>query len=89
MLAGEENTLPTHHPKILVARVRSSSYDQASDALGELRDALLSGDDYRLVATLKKHIPEFISNNSRFSHLDKEPKASAVIKSSDSTPLSN
>jgi len=89
LLADEENTLPTHHPKIMVASVRSSSYDQVSDAVDELRNALLSGDDYRLVATLKKHIPEFISNNSRFSHLDKEPKASVVIKSSDSTPLSN
>lgn len=74
LLASEENTLPTHHSKILVARVRASSYDQATDALSELRDALHSGDDYRLVSTLKKHIPEFISNNSRFSHLDKERK---------------
>jgi FlaA1/EpsC-like NDP-sugar epimerase len=79
LLAGDENTLPTHHPKILVARVRSSSYDQASDALGELRDALHSGDDYRLVSTLKKHIPEYISNNSRFNHLDKEQARSSSL----------
>jgi FlaA1/EpsC-like NDP-sugar epimerase len=79
LLAGDENTLPTHHPKILVARVRSTSYDQASDALGELRDALHSGDDYRLVSTLKKHIPEFISNNSRFNHLDKEQARSSSL----------
>lgn len=85
LLAGEENTLPTHHPKILVARVRSSSYDQANDALAELRDALLSGDDYRLVSTLKRHIPEFISNNSRFSHLDKERREPTVTKANDNS----
>ena len=79
LLAGEENALPTHHPKILVARVRSSSYDQASDALGELREALHSGDDYRLVSTLKKYIPEYISNNSRFNHLDKEQARSSSL----------
>ncbi|MFM7910796.1 MAG: hypothetical protein ACKO9W_01340, partial [Bacteroidota bacterium] len=61
-----------------MARVRASSYDQANDALAELRDALLSGDDYRLVSTLKRHIPEFISNNSRFSHLDKERREPKV-----------
>jgi len=85
LLAGEENTLPTHHPKILVAKVRASSYDQANDALAELRDALLSGDDYRLVSTLKRHIPEFISNNSRFSHLDKERREPKVTKTNDNS----
>jgi FlaA1/EpsC-like NDP-sugar epimerase len=87
LLAGEENTLPTHHPKILVARVRPYSYNQASNALGELRDALHSGDDYNLVSILKKHIPEFISNNSRFSHLDKERKETVMTKPAEDAPL--
>ena len=73
LLATEENSLPTHHSKIMVAKVRPQTYDESSSALAELRDALSTGDDYRLVALLKKFVPEFISNNSRFAHLDKEP----------------
>jgi hypothetical protein len=56
----------------MVAKVRPQTYDESSSALAELRDALSTGDDYRLVALLKKFVPEFISNNSRFTHLDKE-----------------
>ena len=73
LLANEENSLPTHHPKIMVSKVRPNSFDETSSAVAELKDALSSGDDYRLVALLKKFIPEYLSNNSRFAHLDKEP----------------
>lgn len=72
LLANEENSLPTHHPKIMVSKVRPNSFDETSSAVAELKDALSSGDDYRLVALLKKFIPEYLSNNSRFAHLDKE-----------------
>jgi len=72
LLATEENSVATHHPKIMIAKVRPSSYDDTSAAVAELREAMLVGDDYRLVAKLKQYIPEYLSNNSRFGHLDKE-----------------
>jgi hypothetical protein len=56
----------------MVSKVRPTSFDETSLAVAELKDALSSGDDYRLVALLKKFIPEYLSNNSRFGHLDKE-----------------
>ena len=46
LLATEENSLPTHHFKIMVAKVRPQTYDESSSALAELRDALSTGDDY-------------------------------------------
>jgi len=72
LLATEENSVATHHSKIMIAKVRPSSYDNTSAAVAELREAMLVGDDYRLVAKLKQYIPEYLSNNSRFGHLDKE-----------------
>ena len=42
--------------------------DAAFEALGQ---ALLSSDEFALVAQMKAIVPEFKSNNSRFTVLDK------------------
>ena len=65
-----ENTMPTHHPKILHARVKS--YERADVVRQfEALHALTSlGDETALVAKMKEIIPEYKSQNSRFSALD-------------------
>lgn len=69
LLANEENTLPTHHPKILIARTRIASSEEL-----EMIEALLalvsSQNNDLLVKTLKKIVPEYKSNNSEFSKFD-------------------
>lgn len=70
LLNTDENTLPTHHPKILIAKVNSPSYafmEVQMQAIGQL---LSAGDNNNLVSKIKEVIPEYISNNSVFEKLD-------------------
>lgn len=71
LLATTENTVPTHHQKIMIAKVRSYDYDQISQQLVHLRQVLNLGDENRIVTKLKELVPEFVSNNSRFEEIDK------------------
>lgn len=71
LLATTENTLPTHHQKIMIAKVRSYDYDHISQQLVHLRQVLNLGDENRIVTKLKELVPEFVSNNSRFEEIDK------------------
>ncbi len=70
LLTDQENTLHTHHPKIMKARVRK--YDPAETAalLTELSTLIIEGDDFALVSKMKQIVPEYRSNNSVFSSLD-------------------
>jgi FlaA1/EpsC-like NDP-sugar epimerase len=66
LLADAETALPTHHPKILIAKTRENPIE--FDALVQqlnLEDQLLSR-----VSIMKQIVPEFVSNNSLFQQLD-------------------
>jgi FlaA1/EpsC-like NDP-sugar epimerase len=65
-----ENTLPTHHPKILHARVKPYGHAEVVRHFGELHALLSRGEDNALVAKMKEIVPEYKSQNSRFSALD-------------------
>lgn len=69
LLADEENTLATHHPKILIAKTRenSSQLGQEIDALIALFDEQNNQD---IVMKMKEIVPEFISQNSTYEKLD-------------------
>jgi FlaA1/EpsC-like NDP-sugar epimerase len=71
LLATTENTLPTHHEKIMIAKVRSYDYDTVSQKLINMKQVLQLGDEMRIVTRLKELVPEFVSNNSRFEEIDK------------------
>jgi FlaA1/EpsC-like NDP-sugar epimerase len=71
LLANSENTQPTHHEKIMIAKVRAYDYDQVSQQLVNLKQLLNLGDETRIVTKIKELVPEFVSNNSRFEELDK------------------
>ena len=70
LLAEEENTVTTYHPKILIAKVRKSpdNVEAKIDSLIKLFD---SQNNESIVKLMKEIVPEFISNNSDFSNLDK------------------
>ena len=74
LLANEENTLPTHHPKILRAKVRDYEPGYVAEKIDELLGLLNEADDFAIVAKMKEIVPEFQSRNSRFEVLDHEPK---------------
>ncbi|MGA0556305.1 polysaccharide biosynthesis protein [Larkinella sp. VNQ87] len=70
LLNTNEKTLPTHHPKIMIARVNSLEHHEVKAVFDELRYRLADGDANRLVRIIKMVIPEYISKNSVFTALD-------------------
>lgn len=70
LLASEENTLPTHHPQILKARVREEDEEQI-ERIEELIALFGTQDNEAIVRQMKTIVPEFISNNSSYEKLDK------------------
>ncbi len=71
LLSNAENTLPTHHPKILIAKVRQYEDAEILPVFGKLGYAALNGaTDRDLVVLLKGLIPEYKSQNSVYQQLD-------------------
>ena len=76
LLNTKENTLPTHHEKIMIAQVRKYEFAEVSKQISQLLEVGGNGDDYSAVLLMKNIVPEFISNNSQFEKLDKEANRS-------------
>ena len=74
LLANKENTLPTYHPKIMVAKIRDINYPLINTAINELTTFASDENNYSLVSKMKKIVPEFVSNNSKYEELDKNKK---------------
>ena len=69
LLANEENTVPTHHKKILIAKTEVKEMKESKiNALIDLIDAQKNDE---LVALIKSIVPEYLSQNSSFEKLDK------------------
>jgi FlaA1/EpsC-like NDP-sugar epimerase len=71
VLSDKENTLPTHHPKIVVAQVRQTNYESVCKEVLELIDLFDAQDNQSIVKKVKSMVPEYVSNNSEFERLDK------------------
>ena len=70
LLANEENTLTTHHPKILIAKTRENNSTQLI-LIDELISLISSQNNDDLVSKMKEIVIEFKSNNSIFEKFDK------------------
>ncbi|MGE4587006.1 MAG: polysaccharide biosynthesis protein [Mangrovibacterium sp.] len=70
LLADEENTIYTHHPKIKTALVRPHNFELVKPAIEELLKASQSENSGQLVSRMKKLVPEFISKNSEYCEMD-------------------
>jgi len=70
LLASAELTLPTHHEKISIAKVRSYAYEEAGKAIEELLDINKRHQNSEVVLKMKLIVPEFLSKNSVFEELD-------------------
>ena len=67
----EENTLPSFHNKIRIAKVREYSYAVICKEVDELIAISKRYDDMETVKKMKEIVPEYLSNNSVFEKLDK------------------
>lgn len=71
VLNDAEQTKPTQHPKIKVAAVREYPYELALKNEMDLHELSKSFDDMAIVKKMKEIVPEYQSNNSKYSSLDK------------------
>ena len=70
LLADQENTMPTHHHQILIAKVKEYDFDTISAAIADLIALFEKQDNNMIVKRMKNIVPEFKSNNSIYSKLD-------------------
>lgn len=71
VLNDKEGTIPTHHPKIMKAKVREYPYEDAKRNEDALLEICNTHDDMRIVKKMKEIVPEYKSRQSRFEVLDK------------------
>ncbi|MBR2128124.1 MAG: polysaccharide biosynthesis protein [Bacteroidales bacterium] len=72
VLSTKENTDPTSHDRIRIARVRQYEYGRARTTMEELEDLALKVNIPDMVRLMKRTVPEFLSKNSEFEKYDLE-----------------
>lgn len=70
LLNDSENTLPTHHPQIMKAKVVPEDYNIINTQVEQLIALFDQQDNLQIVSAMKAIVPEYISNNSEFELLD-------------------
>lgn len=69
LISGEDN-LPTHHPKILIAKVISQQKIEIDAKVVGLIDLAFTENNAQIVQKMKEIVPEYKSANSEFEKLD-------------------
>lgn len=72
LLNKTEDTIPTHHEKILIGKVEPHSYEEINRYIELFFDLINDKNELKMVALMKELIPDFRSNYSRYEVLDKE-----------------
>lgn len=70
LLANKETTLPTHHSKIMIAKVREYDFPTIEKEISDLIDLFKLQNNEIIVRKMKDIVPEYISANSQFEKLD-------------------
>ena len=70
VLNDKENTAPTPHRKIMVAHVRECDYEAVRDAIDDMVAKSHTFDDMEVVRLMKRLVPEYRSQHSKYSVLD-------------------
>lgn len=73
VLSNAEDSLPSFHEKIRVAKVREYDFKQVSSEIDDLIKLSQTYDSMKIVAKMKAIVPEYKSNNSVYSVLDITP----------------
>lgn len=72
LLHKSEDNIPTHHPKIMIARVREQNFAKINKSIDVLVDSVKSQNSLQIVKLMKQIVPEYISRNSIYEKIDKE-----------------
>lgn len=70
ILANKENTIPTTHERIFVAKAREYPYQGASEVMTKLTEYATVVEIPNMVRLMKSTVPEFKSNNSEYEKYD-------------------
>jgi FlaA1/EpsC-like NDP-sugar epimerase len=70
LLASSENTMPTHHPQILIGKVKQYNFEEINQKIEVLISLFNTQNNIDIVSAMKDLVPEFKSNNSVFTKLD-------------------
>ena len=70
VLSDHENTLPTNHSRIRIAKVREYDYAEALASADDLERLSRLVEIPDMVRLMKQIVPEFISRNSQFEKFD-------------------
>lgn len=71
VLSTTENTLPSFHEKVRIAKVQEYDYDVVNQQIEQLFQISRTYDGMQIVKMMKSIVPEYVSNNSIYSVLDK------------------
>nr|WP_314572663.1 nucleoside-diphosphate sugar epimerase/dehydratase [uncultured Prevotella sp.] len=71
VLSTTENTLPSFHEKIRIAKVREYDFKEVEAQINSLISLSHTYDDMAIVEKMKEIVPEYVSNNSKYTVLDK------------------
>ena len=70
LLSNSENTIPTEHERIRVAKVREYEYADAKELVDQLTVLSKAVNIPDMIRLMKKNVPEYISKNSKFEQYD-------------------
>jgi len=70
LLNDNENTMPTHHEKIMIGKVREYVFPEIETAIYSLIASAKNSEDRQVVTKMKALVQEYKSQNSKFEELD-------------------
>jgi len=71
LLNNKENTMETHHKKIMIAKIQERQYKEVDNYIDLFNDLINDRNELKMVALMKELVPEFKSNYSRYEVLDR------------------
>jgi FlaA1/EpsC-like NDP-sugar epimerase len=72
LLCNSENTIPTYHNKIMIAKVKKNNYQKVNLAINKFFKPIKDFDNKGIVELMKLLVPEFVSQNSEYEKIDKQ-----------------
>jgi len=70
LLNDNENTMPTHHHKIMIGKVREYVFNDVEKHIYKLIDCARLNENRQVVVMMKELVQEYKSNNSIYEELD-------------------
>ncbi len=66
VLANAENTMPTNHQRIKIAKVREYDYEEAHRMVNDLTVLAVNMKEAELIEAIKRSVPEYQTTNPKF-----------------------